>query len=188
MKINKLNLIPFEKQLKAACAVLKNGVSKECKIYRISYEEDKDYYKKEETINDWEDCGLWETHRLWFEKNLLKDDTYVLESENKPIGITHVITKNGKKSINTLAKCPKSDERGYKYIGETLVAYLARLCKQTGKTTLIVPHWFKSAEKFYVNKCGFKNVDNCLCLDEEGLDKLISQNESHTGKKLEITG
>ena len=78
----------------------------------------------------------------------------------------------------------------YKYIGETLISFLAKKCLKEKKLHLDVEPSV-SAEHFYTQNCFFKkprDIDSSYSLRRSKFKKIIVQNEEHTSSKIRFVG
>ena len=198
MKISFLNApISFQKSLVAKAAVLKDGQTKDCGIYLLDNFEDKDYFKGLIEKKEWDGASfLWKMNT----NIICSDDTdkfFVLEDEeNKCLGYMQVYERDdfSYKKVSFIETCPtcKNDTKksNIKYVGETMLAFIAKLSEHFDSGTLIVDRPMPRARGFYENKCGFAYRDYGS-VDFEALyptefNKFIKQNEEHTKSSIEL--
>lgn len=187
--------ITFQKKLKAKASVSQNEESLPCKIYKLSSKDDRDYFKKINNVDDWENA----TFRRAFQTILYEpqkcEKLYVLEDKNNNcLGFMTLVDNKEKKRkfVEYLETCPKNAyencNRNIKYIGETLLSFAVALGKKEKISMLEIPVALKSAEAFYTDKCGFLNRGFFgLYLSSEQFQNFLNQNEKHTGSKIKFT-
>ena len=186
MKINlqKPNL-SFKKTLIGNCNILKDKKPYQCNMYMLdnSNREDCDFFLKPSKQN----YELWNNpaKSSYFWISMMEgwhpnEEIYILEDQ---------------KALFFIETCPKfsydkEKNRNVKYIGESMLAFLAGIAQKRHNPFISVPAYRGDAIDFYTKKCGFVQADFdydfCLVLTEDNYDKLIKQNELHTGKKINI--
>ena len=202
MKINSLSsFISFKKSLVANCSVLHECQGPlPCSIYRLSEREDSDYFELLPNKKDWENARY--LNYLIEDLNALSDFPYfsIYTLENKDgecLGYTEIAENtNDSYEILLLETAPKfiskntKNPKFYKYIGETLIAFLAKKSLKEKKSFLDVEPSV-TAEQFYTHNCFFKkphNNDSPYFLKRSKYKKIISQNEEHTSSKIRFVG
>lgn len=208
MKISAVsnNNISFQKTLAARVNVLKNNEPYPCKIYKLD-KTDKDYFEgllsSQNNNFPYFLYILNDEFRGFCNDDMLYDatDFFVLEDKkSRCLGFLETSKmENGEKNIDYLEiakNCADSNSiRHVKYVGETMVAFLAKLIQNTNsKSPYVVGFTIPSARDFYTDNCGFieNNSDNDdifipeLILPEEKMNDLIAQNEGHTKGKIEL--
>ncbi len=191
MNLNKLQNVSFQKKLVAYANVIKNKQPYPCTIFKLEKGTDSDYFTKQGQI--WKKAKYLQPVEAELEGdfcNLHTGDSeiFVLENPNgKCLGYCHQDTLNKGNEVITLEVHPRyryeNKERTIKYIGETLLAFLAKLSQQQKKSTLKIDHATKNSRPFYTKKCGFNN-ENSPELDKGSFNALIKQNEKHTKGKI----
>ena len=208
MKLQNIsNSMHFQKTLKADCKVL-NSSTKEpvnCKIWELDKEEDKDYFKNLEKDQNWQDAIFLKNQVEDFDKWLSETDRhyYTIEDENeKCLGYTLTENEDDECKIIFLETAtsfkndiPKERGKRYKYIGETLLSFVAKKTQEAGGKEISLRS-MPTAISFYEEKCGFKRKRLILevpslphfemVLDKSKFDSLINQNETHTTSKINI--
>ena len=202
MKINSINnFISFKKQLVATGAYLSNGESKPCFFYQLKGEEDKLYLEKVLRTDEWQNVELVDslTDNM---VNFSNDEFYSIEdSKGNCLGATEIYDETiegmDTKSIHIIETCPKfstkNEQRNVKYIGESILAFIAKLCKNENKEMIYIPNADTSAKPFYKDKCFFEEKTVAdeygelpVFLMDEAFDDLITQNENHTQEQIEF--
>ncbi len=202
MKINSINnFISFKKQLVATGAYLSNGESRPCFFYQLKGEEDKLYLNNILQEKEWKETELADD----LADNLIKfanDEYYSIEDfSGNCLGVTEIYNEKFKgkesKKIHIIETCPtlsaKNKERKEKYIGESLLAFIVKLCKRENKEMIYVPVVYETARDFYKSKCHFEEKiredemeDLPVFLMKKDFDNLIIQNENHTQEQIEF--
>lgn len=202
MKISSIfNFISFKKSLVANCAVVHDnkGVLP-CSIYRLSEREDSDYFDKIPNKSDWSNAKYlgYLVDDLKSLSKLPYFSIFALENEEGDcLGYTE-ITENSNDSyeILLLETAPKlvswntKNPKTYKYIGETLIAFLAKKCMKEKKFFLYVEPSVP-AEQFYTHNCFFKkpkDINHSYFLKRSKYKKIISKNEGHTSSHIRFIG
>lgn len=200
MKISFNNQINFGKQLMANCTVLKNKEQIPCKIYELTLD-DFDYFSDKKKNKEWRSENIWKSARFDFvcSMDLKLSNFYVLEDEQEnclALADVSKIPKNstyqrgGGLNLCYLASLPNREEKGYEYIGETFINFFCSMVKKEKLQTLLVSKPLEKAMPFY-KKCNFKPCVNlflekgAISLKGKNMEKLIAQNEEHTGSKID---
>ena len=202
MKVNGLSsFISFKKSLVANCSVLHNTQgSIPCAIYKLSEKEDSDYFELLPNKKDWETARYLE-YLISDLQSLSKTPYFSIYSiENNSgdcLGYTEISEKsNVAYEILLLETAPKlvswntKNFPQYKYIGETLISFLAKKCSKEKKSHLDVEPSV-SAEHFYTQNCFFKkprDLESSYSLRRSKYKKIIAQNEEHTSSKIRFVG
>lgn len=195
LKQNIYNL-SFQKKLVAKAKILKEGKPSPVQIYHIDKNEDMNALEDALYQKHW-DGNFYRPNIIAFCPEIegaMEYELYTLESNQKTLGCT-IIKKNPNNiQVDFLETAPLyssySSNRNGKYIGETLLTFLATLAQKEGKDLTINEVADREKTKvFYYTICGFKNIGKCTAkLPYNRLGNLISQNERHTGKQIEIIG
>ena len=202
MKINSFTTpnISFQNNLVASCAVIKEGASFPCKIFELEEFIDKDYFQNLKKDKDWRKNYFLDTMHYKIKWKAVDDKIFVLEDEaEKCLGyvlLSEDYFTSNKMDIIFLETCPayikennKKKESQIKYVGETLLSFIARLLKGTKTEGICIPQPSNKAIPFYIKNCGFERDDTFrqgLILKEEQFNKLINKNEEHTGSSINI--
>ena len=191
MKISPKQNIYFLKKLIAKCDIKDNKSNTPCSFYQLE-DEDRDYFIKLVHKKGWRDY----LYAMLIDGDMRRknvDKIYVLEDEKSDcLGYMKVDTNfedaNSIEFIEVKPDCRANKSWGQKrYIGETMLNFLAQLTKLTEKSFLSVPYPDRDAVGFY-KKCYFtpKGQGRACMLTEDNMDKLKEQNYTHTGSKIEF--
>lgn len=189
MKIGFNNFIPsFKKQLVANANVIKGKEPVVCKIYSLSKKEDKTYFADLKHSQDWAGYKLLIGVAYDLKNQPVSSRIYSLEDENeKCLGYVETRENNDDKEIIFIETCPsekhQNKERKYKFIGETLMSFVAGLAKKEHAENIVVPSALPEAWGFYTDCCGFyedKYDIFGLYLPFGEYDNLINQNKENT--------
>ncbi len=192
MKISQVNNLSFQKKLLANAGYIKDGKSEECKIYALEKGIDDRYFSKF-SEDSWKDGWYYNLIKdVW--KYPSKTNIFIVaEDENKNcLGVSLVDgslpDKNFLNCLEVNPECAKANKgRTSKYIGETLLAAIAKYTYESGKEMLDVPSPVSSAYDFYESKCGFRLTRHGeFAINGSQIERLVRQNEEHTGKRLEV--
>lgn len=193
MKIYSLDNAQFKKRLKAKCKVLNNNNEQEqCRIYRLEPGTDDSYFKNLRKKPEWEsaaflDYAIFQLPR----KEVFRSDAFVIENEKEEcIGFCELsVADNG--YIEVIETCPKyrnkeeNKESRYKYIGETMLAFLAKQAKETSIENILLTS--KESTIDYYKKLGFKKIGTrTMRLYKSNYDSLIENNEKNTESKIDF--
>ncbi len=189
MKIAVHNSILFGKKLMARCNILKNGNKYPCRIYKLDSNDDRHYFYTHGRNVKWANSQFWRELKEDFNTQNPNEETYVLENKSRDcLGIMNIYnTLDCKtKKLAIFQTIPNSKKEGFKYIGETLLAFLAELSEKSSCKKISIPIYKKSAEGFYL-KCNFKPNPwrkEELLLNRKKFSDLIKQNKKHTGSDI----
>ncbi len=192
MQIN--NNISFKKRLTANCAVLNNMAKSEpCSIYRILPDEDEDYFKNLRKDDNWQNSVFLEfaISELPILKRDKRYEMYSIENtEGNCLGFAEIQKGRDFVQIENLETAPQfacNKKSKYRYIGETMVAFSAKLAQLFNKSMLKV-NPADDAIDFYSGKCGMEyDDDRVICeMPESQYNELLFQNKKHTGSSIEI--
>lgn len=194
MNVNKLQNTSFQKKLVAYANVIKNNQPYPCAIYKLEKGIDCDYFIKQGQV--WKKAKYLQPVEAELENNFHNpyigdSEIYVIENKKeKCLGYCHQDTLNKGNEVITLEVHPRykheNGKRKVKYIGETLLAFLAKLSQRQKKPTLKIDHATKDSRPFYTEKCGFDDEKNDSSpeLKQRSFNALIKQNEKHTKGKI----
>ncbi len=161
-----------------------------CKIYQLEKGKDEDYFEKMIFQKDWQNSRYIMRADDAINENEGSREVFVLENENKKC-LGFCVTNDYKDGINleyieTIPKQKaKNKKRNMRYIGESLMAFLAHRLK--GKH-FYIKSVLQEAVPFY-DSCSFKQSDNDeydYKIDEYEKDSVIDINEAHTGEAIEL--
>ena len=187
------NNVSFQKTLKANCNILKDGNNQQCSIYQLDPIQDRDFFQKLEYENDWgnnEYVSCMNDIMQTIQEDS-KESVYELETqEGKCLGYLYAEEKRNAYEIGFIESIPKNKYgTNYKYIGETLLSFIAKLARIEEKERIFLAP-ADSAVDFYENKCHFSTEEDSeeqeMILPNDRYNKLISQNENHTGKNIDV--
>lgn len=185
--------IAFQKKLVAKATIQKDYDSEEVKIYHLDEEKDINDLKRASNQENWygsfyidEICD----EGVYFINNYT---VYTMETKDKNVICYSVVDNNRKKEtrLNFIETAPKlscynKTKRGFKYVGETMMAFIAK----QGKKKDFVVGTVADREKtkgFYFKNCKFTPYKtNGAILEQAKLDKFVKNNASHTGKEVEL--
>lgn len=178
----------FKKQLVAKADVIKEQNNVPCKIYRLSKKEDARYFEDLKHSHDWAGYKLLIGVAYDLKNPPAASQIYSLEDENeKCLGYVETRENNDDKEIIYIETCPsekhQNKERKYKFIGETLMSFIAGLAKKDYAENIVVPSALAEAWGFYTDCCGFyedKYNTYGLYLPRGKYDDLINQNKGNT--------
>ncbi len=184
--------INFQKKQVAKCMVLQDSKPVPCKISLLEdTPEDRRYLLKAVNSPDWQN-----NHYLDLIEETLNDGisiNYVLEDKKGNCLAFCEITKDvyyGKNYTNIVLfeSMPSRKKRKFKYLGETLINFIAQISNNPDEK-LIIGFSANNAKKFY-RKCKFndgKTKDKFdFIFDKQRLKKLKKQNQNHTGSAIEF--
>ena len=190
MKINAVNNIFFQKKLIANCKVKSDKKSIPCSFYQLE-DKDRDYFIKLIHAKGWENYY----YAMIIDGDIRRrnvDKIYVLEDEKSNcLGYMKVDTHYGDRNFLEFIEV-RPDYRAKKskkkrYIGETMLNFLAQLTKEQDKQILSVPYPDSDAVEFY-EKCHFAHtgIKRAVILSEENMDELKKSNLAHTGSSVDF--
>ena len=211
MKINSVQISPsFQKKLVAKANVLKEKQPCPVSIYELTKKEDKDYFENltfdaKWGLSEFADDIAWDFKRSKYLGKKL--DFYSMEDKDgNCLGIVEVDnSKRHKQNIKYIESLPENSKKReisyalekeklqYSYIGETMIAFLAK--RQESKLIpkqIVVQSPLAHARNFYL-KSYFCFDDKEMFLGSMHLPReneisLIEDNEKHTQSKIEIIG
>ena len=196
--INNIHFSPnFQKQLKAKANILNNGLPEQCFIYELNKEEDYDYFKEIKEKPEWKEKGFAEEFDKTLKDQRSHEHLFVMETvDEECLGILELdddILGDRFQKIEYLETFKpysyRNNNRDRKYIGQTLLAFAAKLLKNKSNKDLKVPSAVDSAINFYIDKCGFEKVPLKpyeLLLFKEDFNDLIESTEQKTQGEIEV--
>ena len=195
MKINKINNTQFQKKLIANASVQKNNNPEKVYIYKLEYDTDEAYFQKLKNDKCWENNNYLSYILVDFAVDQRPCDYFISMEDEKGnvLGISEITSAKNSILLDFLETAPKysinnKGKRTFKYIGETMLGFIALLCKIVNKR-LEIPDIAdsQSARDFYFKNCGFTDTGlNGARMSE--FDDFIARNEHHTGSSIEIIG
>lgn len=198
MRIGNIKNISFQKKLVASCAVLNGATSEECSIYKLDSFEDRDYFDNLAKLQKWQLSYFLSgmADKIRDDAPYTKRSIYAIEnSKNECLGYCRVDdTYNNISYLTHLEVVPyashRNEARKSKYVGETLVAFLAKMAKKNNKKSIYVPNMYMPAMNFYLEKCKFLTCDfinfSSSELTSDRFEALEKQNFKHTGQNISI--
>lgn len=195
--VNNISFSPsFCKQLKAKATIQCCNEPEKCFIYELSTEKDSDYFEKLGE-KDWDSSVFIDVFDMRIKDKNNNEHIHVLESAKKELlGIVQVnddLECGENQFVEYLATKPiyssKNDYRDRKYIGQTLMAFLAKNFDNNYTQCITIKNPLASAVDFYIDKCNFSPVDDdslILFLPKKDFNKLIQRNEESTQGGLEL--
>ena len=201
MKISNANTqISFSKQLVAQCCVLNNkGEQEPCSIYQLEKNIDKDYIVKSNNFFDWAGSNYLYllSMALQPDSKIRLGDVYAIETKNSDfLGFCQIFDDEIKnqdelfigflETVPTATQKPRKFNQKYKYVGETMLAFLTKIAQKENKSSITASPILE-AKKFYTRKCFFdKKSFYGVSLPSKNFNKLCEQNKSHTNSDIEI--
>ena len=185
--------ISFQKKLVAKAMVQKESMPEEVKIYQLDEQKDIMDLKKASEDRNW--YGSFYLDEICEEGSYFIEnyDVFTMETKDKKVICYSVVDNNRKKEtrLNFIETAPKlscynKGNRTFKYIGETMMAFIA---KQGSKKDFVVGTVAdrEKTKNFYFRNCKFSpHKTKGAILEQQKLDKFIKANEAHTGKTIEL--
>ena len=196
--LNNVNYSPsFQKKLMATTSLKNCGEEMPCKIYLLNSSEDEDYLIDQVNETPWADSYYFPTICKDFIENKYYTHPlvgfYSMEDEDgNCLAILEEIkySSGSRRSIEFLEVVPthaeRTSNRKIKYIGETMVAFLAALSNKKSELFVGLP---ADDAKFFWYNLGFEKKNKryvSMSLPVNKLDALVKRNEEHTGSKIEF--
>lgn len=196
MKINTENL-SFQKKLVAKCKIGNAGQNQKVSIYELDKKKDIMELHKAYLSSLWDDNFYLEEYTDEFEKpdKNPEDKFYIIKDEAGDVICISLLNKqnpseNAIEYIETAPKvsCYNNIDRPIKFIGETMLAFLAKMTRKEGKNLSIKEIADRPLTKnFYFKHCHFTpRGDNDAIMPNDRLKDLENMNKQHTGKKVKI--
>ena len=194
MRINNTQNINFQKKLIGLGAVKQEDISKAVKFFQLDELSDMHDLKQARKSVDW--FGNYYLNDVVNGKgyHIQKYDVFTMEDEAQNILGFSIIDRNGSQTIlDTIETAPRlscyREKRPMKYIGETMMAFIAKLSGEKDVTVRDIAQRPKT-KNFYFSQCRFsKNIfSDGATLRRRNFKKLINANEAHTGKEVELIG
>jgi len=204
MRISGFNNVYFQKRLAAKCTIGDTSTSQKAYIYELDCEDDKKILYDAEKQSIWQDNYYLDEYTRSFEKENCqwfsddpsrnKNKYYIMEDKSGNM-ICYSLLDTARKKENRLdyletapeMSCYNKYTRRTRYVGETMLAFLAAITKKAGKDLKIVEVAPRpTTENFYFKQCKFKSVDIGGIMPYEKLGKFVKSNRHHTGTKIAI--
>ena len=197
MKLQKINSIFFQKKYVADCVVGDTNSRQKARIFELNSKDDLFALHKMHYKENWQGSYYLKEITEEFEEYLDKDTDdkyYSLETPEGDVLCLSVLNKRDKTNyleyIETAPKisCYNRENRAMRFIGETMIAFLAKLTRLEGKNLVIKDIADrKLTQNFYFNHCHFTPVSaNNAIMENERLTNLERLNENHTGSTIDI--
>ena len=196
MNITSVRNINFQKTLKAKAAIQHEGEIRSVDIFCIDDDKDVSALEKQ--------ADFWDWNRSFYLPEIfafcpstsseMRYQLYTLELDGKLLAYSIIHKTEDDIEVELLEVAPAysvyNTERKTKYVGETMMSFLASVAKKEGKKVSITEVADREKTKnFYFQLCGFDELpDKQALLSGCKLDNLISNNQGHTGKKIELIG
>lgn len=195
MNINFSNNINFQKKLVAKAGILTNGKTEDVNIYHLDKKEDSIDLENASKSPEWQGNYYLDSEGIerW-DLNWLIYNIFTIENKNKDILCYAIVNDKGSKArniefIETMPKTSSYNQanRRSKYIGETMLAFLASKLNKRDLTVGMIAQRPQTIN-FY-SHCGFKKYkSHGGIIENNQADRLIKKNHKHTGKKIELIG
>lgn len=193
MKITPLkNNLCFQKTLKAKAYVGDEHNRQEVNIYLLDDESDSVEFEKAEKNPIW--YGNLYVNPMMCGYEVYYDDANFYSMEDKDgQAICFCETADDKNilSLEHIETAPIFSSQfqtnlRLKYIGETMLAFLAKCAKRANKNIEVrFVRFNENTENFYYNQCHFKNLGKRKAfLNKNKFDNLIEQNKIHTNSDI----
>lgn len=196
MHIQPINLnLNFQKRLVASATIQRNNKPQEVKIFHLNEPNDNEILERALNTKEWMGTYYLPDLNVTFLNDFEQNKYYVMEDKKGKLLCASVVNERGKKKnkleyIETAPRLSKYNkgERSAKFIGETMLAFIAKKGKKD-KKELVIPNVAQRPEtkKFYFDQC------RCNPAGQRGakmpfgvIDFFVKRNESHTKGVIEI--
>ena len=169
MKIQNSNKLSFQKELRANCAILKDKKSYPCEIYQLSPIDDVDYFIMHKR-DGWEDALFWKLLKDNFKILYNNEKLFALEDNNRCLGLINISEAENTKDVIVIETQPQSKDKGYKYVGETLISFVVGLAKKDKTQQVTIPVSLNSAKDYYSNLVKTQTVIMILVYVTESIE------------------
>lgn len=195
MKINLQNNLNFQKKLIAHGGILKFHKPSDVEIYELESPQDEKYMEEIKNSHAWKNglytfnipfvlknnSGMWATTKCYVQE----------DKKGNCLGYAVVDEYPDWDEIIFIETVPqarhKNKNRTKKYIGETMMNFLAQNTLNKGKDVLVVNNPVKKVLPFYTENCHCKETESkFVYLDELNTLKLALQNMEHTEKAIDF--
>ena len=196
MHIQPINInLNFQKRLVASATIQRNNKPQEVKIFHLNEPNDNEILERALNTKEWMGTYYLPDLNITFLNDFEQNKYYVMEDKKGKLLCASVVNERGKKKnkleyIETAPRLSKYNkgERSAKFIGETMLAFIAKNGKKD-KKELVIPNVAQRSEtkKFYFDQC------RCNPAGQRGakmpfgvIDFFVKRNESHTKGVIEI--
>ncbi len=196
MHIQPINLnLNFQKRLVASATIQRNNKPQEVKIFHLNEPNDNEILERALNTKEWMGTYYLPDLNITFLNDFEQNKYYVMEDKKGKLLCASVVNERGKKKnkleyIETAPRLSKYNkgERSAKFIGETMLAFIAKKGRKN-KKELVIPNVAQRPEtkKFYFDQC------RCAPSGQRGakmpigtIDFFVKRNESHTKGVIEI--
>ncbi|MBQ4122890.1 hypothetical protein IJD44_04110 [bacterium] len=190
------NKISFKKELVAKTSLCsKKEGEVPCSIYRLEEDIDKHYFFKINNFQDWDSADYFSfmAYSTSILNALCHDDKdfYVLENNDGDcLSCAQVSKSKNNYTLDIIETVPKytnpyskRNSSPIKYIGQTMVAFLAKLAQKNEKEYIRVISTIDT-KPYYTDVCFFD--EDPLVLYSRKFSELIEKNEENTNSKIEL--
>ena len=194
MRINNLNNISFLKTIRGKGAIVKDGTSTPVSIFEYDKKEDLINFESLKRKQSWRGSYYLADMICFGEKYMDQGFKIHTLEDGKNSILAYAVSQDEGENLNILLleTAPKlslyNSNRKERYIGETMVAFLAQHALSQGKNLTVdqVADRPKTSD-FYFSLCKFSRLgDEGAILKRKTAPKLLQDNEVHTGKKIEL--
>lgn len=194
---SQFNNTAFQKRFAAKANILsKDDKVQRVNIYHLNKKKDVKYLEQALKQNEWKGSYYLDSATICFDDDY-KDVKYYIMEDTEHNVLCFSIFHDKDKIYNALScietapgqSCYSTEKRGLKYIGETMLAFLAEKTKKQGKDlrALSVAKRPKT-QQFYFKQCGFsKDGERNAKLEYSQLDDFINKNANHTKGGVKIS-
>ena len=194
MRINNNCNLSFLKTLRATGAVLFQDKTKQVDIFQLDKKEDLEQLKMLKKDKSWKG-NFYLNDLIFFGEDYLKKGLMIHTIEDKRENIlgfalsSETLFRINVSLLETAFQLSRYNaQRETRYIGETMVAFLAALAKSKKKDLLVKSVADRTkTQDFYFSLCKFSRLgEEDALLKKRTVEKLIKNNEKHTGKRIEL--
>ena len=197
MRLNNINFniksFNFAKTLRGVGAIKSEFGQEEVRIYHLDEVQDKKDLLKARKSPIWKGSYYLDDTAVFADSYIKNYSVYSMENSSGDLLCYSVVDNNRSKEsrlrlIETAPKysCYNRLQRNAKYIGETMMAFIAA---QSGKKKFTIAEVAnrQTTKDFYYKGCKFiPHKIHGAILPDCNLRKLIDKNANHTGKKIEV--
>ena len=192
MRINNTQSVNFQKKLIGLGAIRQEDISKTVKFFQLDDVSDMLDLKKARKTSNWFGNFYLNDVVSGDGYHIQKYDVFTMEDDAQNILGFSVLERSGPKTqLAIIETAPKlscyQEKRSIKYIGETMMAFIAKL---SGNKDVVVTDIAQrpKTKNFYFSQCKFSKIpfSESAILKRRNFSKLIKKNEAHTGRKIEL--
>lgn len=200
--LNQINYSPsFQKKLLAKTELKQAEEKVPCNFYLLDSVDDEDYIVKQSNTCEWYDsiyfsliASDYADGKYYLSPNV---SFYTMEDENGNClaAIEELKHSDGYRNIELIEVAPIHSERNsyrqIKYIGETMVSFLASLIRKENPEEKLCVSFPADDVKFFWKKLGFEKrfgSSSELIISEENTNALLERNQQHNDSKIEFVG